>query len=167
MNRGQVRVNAHITLMPSQTSATKIKAILGATAILAIVAATQIYPRTQFTKQTGLHIPAMALAVKWHSGLDDFFAAFLTTPESARNLMLQTGAWPGKEWRNDTLKLNVYSARRNVPFFDLDADALTSTDHSRWFLANIVRKSANDYVLKGAIVVVYPEQGLIFINAGG
>jgi len=153
--------------MPNLIAATTIKAYFGVALALLIVVATQVYSRSQFTKHTGLHLPTMALAVKWHSGLDDFFAAFLTTPESARNLMLQTGAWSGKEWRNDTLKLNVYSARRNVPFFDLDADALTSPDHSRWFLENIVRKSANDYVLKGAIVVVYPEQGLIFINAGG
>ena len=153
--------------MPSQTSATKIKAILGATAVLAIVAATQIYPRTQFTKQTGLRIPVMSLAVKWQSGLDDFFAVFLTTPDSVRDFMRQPSAWPRKEWRNDTLKLNVYSARRNVPFFDLDGDALKAPDDARWFLENIVRKSVNDYVLKGAIVVAYPEQGLIFINAGG
>jgi len=153
--------------MPHLVSSAKIKLFLIATILLSIVVATQVYPRTQFTNQTGLRIPAMALAIKWHSGLDDFFAVFLTSPDSARDFMLQPSAWPGKAWRNDTLKLNVYSARRNVPFFDLDADALTAPDDKRWFLENVVRKSSNDYVLKGAIVVVYPEQGLIFINAGG
>ena len=153
--------------MPNLISTTKVKVLLGVAVALLLVVAPQVYPRSQFTKITGLHLPKMSLAVKWSSELDDFFAVFLTTPESAHNLLLQPGVWPGKPWRNDTLHVAVYSSRRNVPFFDLHTNALMSPDDSRWFLENIVKKSTNNYILRGAVVVVYPEQGLIFINAGG
>ena len=102
-----------------------------------------------------------------YHGESQFFAAFQTLPNSARSLLQQRPAWPGKTWRNDQLAVQLSSGRRNVPFYDVRANALASADENRWFVENIRALSANGYFYRGALVICYPEEGAIYFFSGG
>lgn len=129
-----------------------------------VVFASQWYPRYSFYKYAGFKLPAISIAVKWSSDQQDFFAAYLTTPGSARRFIEQDQI--GGEWRNDTLNVKLSPTHRNVPFFDLNGYELIRPDRGRWFHANIRKLDPKKHLHKGFAVIVYPDKGLIYISAG-
>lgn len=142
----------------------KIKSTAVVAVALMVVLASQLYPRYHFTKYSGIDLPAFSLAIKWSSDTDDFFAAFLVPPGSVEELVGKEVR--GKAWRNDTLDIKLRPTRRNVPFFDILGNELSSPDSSRWFVARFRQRDPGGYLQKGYAVIAYPSKGLIFISAG-
>lgn len=148
--------------MATSNHAGKIVAVIALTIVM--IVAYQWYPKCKFTNYTGFKLPTLSVAVKWDSGQEDFFAAFQTTPSSARGFIERP--FGGKEWRNDTLNVKLSATHGNVPFFDLMGDELTRKDSDRWFRTRIRKLDSNRHLHRGYAVIVYPDKGRIYITAG-
>ena len=140
------------------------KTVAGILIVLVVLVGYQWYPKYSFTKYTGFKLPTMSVAVKWSSDSDEFFAAFQTTPSSARKFIERP--FGGKEWRNDTLNVKLSATHGNVPFFDLMGNELTKKDTTRWFRTSIRKLDPNRHLHRGYAVIVYPDKGRIYITAG-
>jgi len=141
-----------------------IKISAGIIIALIVIVASQWYPKYSFAKHAGFKLPPLSVAVKWHSDQQDFFAAFLTTPSSARRFIQKSHL--GKEWRNDHLDVKLSPTHRNVPFFDLNGYELIRHEKDRWFHTNIRKLDSRKHLHRGYAVIVYPDKGLIYISVG-